>query len=87
MLFKPQRNIGDTKYVPAGSWAGLSMAYSPMLTAEVFRDNNEQAAATEAADGFSSCQGIIFYNFYQAEFDNYYRRANVMCFSFSQFSE
>lgn len=87
MLFKPQRNIGDTKYVPARSWAGLSMACSPMPTAEVFTDNNEQAAATEAADGFSSCQGIMLHNFYQAEFDNYYRRGNVMCSSFFQFSE
>lgn len=62
------------------------MACPPMPTAEVFMDNNEQAAATEAADGLRSCQGINFHNFYQAELDNYYRRANVMCSSF-QFSE
>lgn len=52
------------------SWAGLVRANSPVATTEVDTENNEQAAATEIADGLSSCQRTILHNFCQAEFDN-----------------
>lgn len=55
-VFQTAKKHCDTKYVPARSWAGLSMACSPMPTAEVFTDNNEQAAATEAADGLRAAK-------------------------------
>lgn len=58
-----------------------------MPTTEVATENNEQATATEIADGLSSCQRMILPIFCQAEFDNYYRPVNVMCFSSFQCSE
>ena len=52
------------------SCAGLVRANSPVAATEVDTENNEQAAATEIADGLSSCQRTILHNFCQAEFDN-----------------
>lgn len=60
----------------------LNRACFSMPNTEVTTENNGQAAATEAADGLSSCQGMIIHNFCREEFDNYYRTANDICSSF-----
>lgn len=69
MSFKPLPPKKD-KSVLGQIWADLIRAYSSVATAEMDTENNEQAAATEIADGGSSCQRTILHNFRQAEFDN-----------------
>ena len=44
---------------------------------EVTENNNEQATATEVADGLPSYQRMIFHDFCQPEFENYLRMVNV----------
>ena len=68
-----QVKVGDTKSVLALTQAGLNRACFSMPTTQVATENNEQTAATEAAHGLSSCQGMIIHNFCREEFDSYYR--------------